>query len=126
MTDTVPPLFFTSEEGTRIAYRATPGRAPGVMFLGGFKSDIPDLQKKLAGFPEPDPLLTDFTQAVRTRQKFALNEANAHRSCTICNLGKIAVRLNRPLHYDPDAERFIDDEEANRLIDQPMRGPWLV
>ncbi len=99
---------------------------PNGKLFRGFDSDIPDLQKKLAGFPEPDPQLTDFTQAVRTRQKFALNEANAHRSCTICNLGKIAVRINRPLRYDPDAERFVDDEEANRLIDQPMRGPWLV
>lgn len=90
----------------------------------GFKSDIPNLDKKLAQFPDPEPQLTDFHESVRTRQKFALNEANAFRSCTIVNLGKIAVRLGRNLRFDPDKLEFIDDVEANRLIDQPMRAPW--
>jgi myo-inositol 2-dehydrogenase / D-chiro-inositol 1-dehydrogenase len=90
----------------------------------GFRSDIPDLEKKLAQFPDPAPQVTDFPDAVRHRKKFALNEANGHRSCTLVNLGKIAVRLGRNLRYDPVAQQFIDDEGANRLIDQPMRGPW--
>jgi myo-inositol 2-dehydrogenase / D-chiro-inositol 1-dehydrogenase len=42
------------------------------------------------------------------------------------NLGVIAVRLGRNLRFDPDALRFIDDEGANRLLQQPMRGPWHV
>lgn len=40
MTDSGPPLFLTRDEGGRIASRSTPGKAPGVMFLGGFKSDM--------------------------------------------------------------------------------------
>ncbi len=90
----------------------------------GFKSDIPDLEKKLRDFPDPVPQETDFYQAVRERRKFALNEQNGHRSCTLVNLAKIAVRLGRPLNYDPDLQQFVDDEEANRLIHQPMRAPW--
>jgi myo-inositol 2-dehydrogenase/D-chiro-inositol 1-dehydrogenase len=70
--------------------------------------------------------LADFEKAVRTRQKFALNEANAHRSCTLVNLGKIAVRLGRNLRFDPKTQRCIGDDEAIRLIDQPMRAPWHV
>jgi myo-inositol 2-dehydrogenase/D-chiro-inositol 1-dehydrogenase len=53
-----------------------------------------------------------------------VNESNAHRSCTIVNLAKIAVRLGRPLKFDPVGERFIGDDEANRLVDEPMRAPW--
>ncbi|MBN2092791.1 Gfo/Idh/MocA family oxidoreductase [candidate division KSB1 bacterium] len=90
----------------------------------GFKSDIPDLEKKLAEFPEPVPQVTDFQQAVRERRKFALNDENGHRSCTLVNLGKIAVRLGRKLYFDPDKQCFINDDEANRLIDEPMRAPW--
>ncbi len=92
----------------------------------GFESDIPGFRDAVAGLPDPEPQLTDFTEAVRTRRKFALNERNGHRSCTLVNLGKIAVQLGRPLRFDPQAERFVGDEEANRMIDQPMRAPWRL
>ena len=62
---------------------------------------------------------------MRTRRKFALNETNGHRSSTLVNLGVIAVRLGRTIHFDPVAQRCRDDEAANRLIDQPMRAPWV-
>ena len=66
-----------------------------------FRSDIPDLEKKLAAFPDPEPQVTDFAEAVRKRQKFALNEENGHRSCTIVNMGLTALRLGRSLKFDP-------------------------
>lgn len=90
------------------------------------KSDIPDLEKKLAGLPDPEPQVTDFVEAVKQRKKFALNESNGFRSCTIVNMGKIAWELNRPLKFDPVKQLFIDDKEANSYIHQPMRGHWKV
>ena len=90
----------------------------------GFRSDIPNLREKTIDLPDPEPQMTDFAEAVRTRQRFALNEENGHRTCTLVNLAKIAVRLGRPLRFDPAAQRFIGDEEANRLIFEPMRAPW--
>lgn len=92
----------------------------------GFESDIPDLKRRIAAMPDPEPQITDFIHAVRTRQKFALNEANGHRSCTLVNLGKIALRLGRSLLFDPDKQVFIGDEKANRLVHQPMRAPWHI
>jgi len=88
------------------------------------ESDIPHFLDKIASLPDPEPQVTDFIDAVRIRRKFALNEANGHRSCTLVNLSKIAVRLGRTLRFDPDTQRFIGDEEANRLVRQPMRAPW--
>ncbi len=88
------------------------------------ESDIPNFVGKVASLPDPEPQVTDFIEAVRTRKKFALNEENGHRSCTLVNLSKIAVRLGRPLRFDPVLQRFIGDEEANRLVSQPMRAPW--
>jgi myo-inositol 2-dehydrogenase/D-chiro-inositol 1-dehydrogenase len=90
----------------------------------GFESDIPNLRDRIAGLPDPEPQLTDFSEAVRTRRPFALNERNGHRSCTLVNLGKIAVRLGRPLRFDPEKQRFVGDDEANRLAEQRMRAPW--
>jgi len=90
----------------------------------GMRTDPVDLIKKLDGFPEPEPQLTKFLDAVRTRRKFALNEQNGHRSATLVNMSKVAVQLGRSLKFDPIKHRFVDDEEANRLVRQPMRGPW--
>ncbi|MFC1557580.1 Gfo/Idh/MocA family oxidoreductase, partial [candidate division KSB1 bacterium] len=99
---------------------------PDGKIFNGFKSDIPDLEKKLKSLPDPAPQNTDFIEAVKTRRKFTLNESNGHRSSTIVNLGTIALRLRRRLRFDPVKHCFIDDEEANRLIDQPMRAPWRL
>jgi hypothetical protein len=97
---------------------------PDGKLFKNFKSDIPNLEKKLAQLTDPEPQLTDFHQAVRTRKKFALNEQNAHRSATLVNLAKIAVRLGRKLTFDPEKQLFINDEGANQLIHQAMRAPW--
>ncbi|QEC52191.1 secreted protein [Anseongella ginsenosidimutans] len=126
-------IEFTYEDGCKIILDGENKDAnvpyiegPKGKLYPGFRSDIPDLQKKLAAFPDPEPQVTDFVEAVKKRQKFALNEENGHRSCTLVNMGKIAVRLNRSLKFDPVAQRFIDDEGANELAYQAMRGPWTI
>lgn len=92
----------------------------------GFKSDIPDLDRKLAAFPEPAPQMTDFITSVKTREKFALNEINGHRSCNIINMGLVTLRLGRSLKFNPVKQEFIDDEAANRLINPVMRAPYSI
>jgi myo-inositol 2-dehydrogenase/D-chiro-inositol 1-dehydrogenase len=92
----------------------------------GLASDIEGLEKKIAELPEPEPMETDFVRAVRDRRKFALNEVNGHRSCTLVNLAKIAMQTGRRLRFDPVTQRFVDDVDANRYLLQPMRGDWSL
>jgi myo-inositol 2-dehydrogenase/D-chiro-inositol 1-dehydrogenase len=92
----------------------------------GFRSDIPNIQKLADSLPDPAPQITSFHESVRTRQKFALNEENGHRSCTMVNMGVAAVRLGRTLHFDPVKQEFINDEGANRLVYPEMRSPWSM
>jgi predicted dehydrogenase len=99
---------------------------PNGKIFRGFKSDIPDLQKLVETLPDPEPQIGIFSESVKTRKKFALNEMNGFRSATMVNLGIIAVRLGRSLNFDPEKLEFIDDEGANRLINQPMRAPWSI
>ncbi len=91
----------------------------------GFRSDIPDLRKKIDALPDPPPQLTDFHDCVRTRKKFALNEQNGFWSCTMINMGITAHRLNKSLKFDSKALKF-DDPAANALMHQPMRAPWKL
>ena len=99
---------------------------PNGKIYQGFRSDIPNLHSFIKTLPEPEPQIGIFSESVKTRKKFALNEMNGFRSATLVNLGITAVRLGRTLHFDPDKLEFIDDEGANRLIDQPMRAPWTI
>ena len=91
-----------------------------------FKSDIPNIKEKVAALPDLEPVVTDFNESIRTRKKFALNEVNGHRSCTLVNMAIIAVRLGRNLKFDPEKQMFINDDQANRMIKQPMRAPWTI
>jgi len=97
---------------------------PSGKIYKGFVSDIPNLAELARDLPDPEPQITRFTDSVRTRRPFALNEENGHRSCTIVNMGVVALRLGRNLKFDPVSQLFIDDDAANALVDQPMRGEW--
>lgn len=90
----------------------------------GFRSDIPDLEKKLAAIPDAPRQIGSFSESVRTRNKFALNEENGFRSNTLVNMAIIAIRLGRSLKFDPVKCEFIGDHAANLMINQPMRSPW--
>jgi hypothetical protein len=41
-------------------------------------------------------------------------------------LGGIGLQLKRPLQWDPEQERFTNDDEANRLLSAATRPPWRV
>ena len=80
-------------------------------------------RKKLEKMPEPEPLL-NFGDAVRQRKPAGGNAEAAHRTATILHLANIAIRVGRKIRFDPVKEQIIGDEEANRLVNQPMRAPW--
>ena len=80
-------------------------------------------QKKIKEMPDPEPLVS-FADAVKTRKRAGGNADAANRSATLMHLANIAIRTGRKLRYDPAKEQFIGDEEANRLVNQPMRAPW--
>ncbi len=93
----------------------------------GFECTIPDVWNKIAELPEPEMQRTDFIDCVRNRRKFALNEQNGHKSCTLVNMGATALRLNRDvLHFDPQTERFIGDDEANAISYPIFEGEWRI
>ena len=81
-------------------------------------------EKILADLPPPAPQVRNFMESVRERRKFALNESNGFRSCTMFNLAIAAERTGRGFRFDPVSLRAVDDEEANRFLYPSMRGPW--
>ncbi len=68
----------------------------------------------------------NFIDAVLSRGQVAAPAAIAQRTATVCHLGTIAAALKKPLTFDPKAERFEGNEEANAMLMRPMRDPWKL
>ncbi|MHC4527837.1 MAG: Gfo/Idh/MocA family protein [Planctomycetota bacterium] len=66
----------------------------------------------------------NFIDCVISREEPVAPIDTAHRSITIAHRGNIAMLLERDIKWDPDKERFIDDEQADRMLSRPMRSPW--
>jgi hypothetical protein len=63
---------------------------------------------------------------VKSRDETIAPVEVAHRSCSACLLGDIAMRTGRKLRWDPAREQFIDDAVASRLLSRTMRSPWKL
>jgi predicted dehydrogenase len=93
---------------------------------GNFTTDRPELRKNSPpvlpeGKGEDVPHLKNFVQCVQSRRKTWADAETAHRATTLCHLVSICRLLDRKLKWDPNAERFIGDEEANRWLSRPRR-----
>jgi predicted dehydrogenase len=68
----------------------------------------------------------NFVDAVKGRTKPAAPIDVAVRTDTLCHLQQIAIKLRRKLRWDAAQETFVNDEEASRMLDRPMRAPWKL
>ena len=63
---------------------------------------------------------------IRTRRRTVSDIAVGRRSISLCHLGNIAYWLDRPLQWNPEKERFVDDPQADRMLYREMRSPWHI
>jgi len=68
----------------------------------------------------------NFLDCVKTRCKTIAPCEVAHRSASVGHLGVIAIEVGRKIHWDPQNERIINDDEANRLLSRSYRKPWQL
>lgn len=103
---------------------------PGYLCEGG-------VAEPFIGMPVPPPGLRWYEDGAKSPQEDLINcilqrrrpfqdVEYAHRVATACHLANICRSLKRDLKWDPDKEEFIGDEQANRLVDRPRRGPWQI
>lgn len=71
-----------------------------------------------------DNHMANFFDCVHSRGQPICSAEIGHRSVSVCHLGVIALRLGRALEWDPAAERFPNDNEANAWLAREMRRPW--
>ena len=68
----------------------------------------------------------NFIDCVLARKlETAATAESAHRAATCCHMAAIAAQLEKPLRFDPVAERF-DDSVANAYLLPEMHGGWKL
>ena len=83
-------------------------------------------KKAASGWP-PCPIRRECCPSAKRsvqagKQPAAPNRRTApRRRFILCN---IAIRMGRTINFDPVREQIVGDEQANRLVNVPMRAPW--
>ncbi len=106
---------------------------PAVLKSGSPALDASD-RKMLAAGIKPDEIHLhhspkndhhlDWLTSIKTRQPPAAPAEVGHRSCTACLLAHDAMKADRALKWDPQAEHYIDDEQANAWLSRFQRAPY--
>jgi len=77
--------------------------------------------------PQGEPLtsshLRNFLDCIKSRQTPVSDVVSQHRAATACHLANISLQLGRRLTWDSSRERFVGDDEADRLLFRDSR-PW--
>jgi len=110
---------------TRMTLEASsPEILPGP--VAGADTRAYDERNKNEEIPGTDDHHNNWFDCIRSRGRCAAGIEAGHRSATVCHLGNIAMRLGRPLQWDPGKEQFVGDPVANILKGKPMRAPWSL
>lgn len=131
--------YTNTEGGTMINGKFHEGVGVGNLFYGsdgyyvqgqGFfdKSNKP-IEIDDAKYPKPESAGTfqNFLNAVKARDKSMVhgNMHDAHTGCTLCHMANISYRVGRSLEFDPETERFNNDD-ANALLKRAYHSEFEV
>jgi len=68
----------------------------------------------------------NFLDCVKSRKDCYFPPEIGQRCFTIAHIGNISMLLGRKLRWNPETERFINDQQANRMLSRAMRSPWRL
>jgi predicted dehydrogenase len=98
---------------------------------GTLEASSPEILNSVIGEKETH-LYTDasehvnFLKCIRSRKAAYHPVEDLHRTSTIAHIGNIAMKLKRPLKWNPEKEEFVDDSEANLMSSRDEREPWTM
>lgn len=122
-------LICTSGAKGRVRFEGTDGWVQ-CEFYGPVQASSDKILNSVVG-PEEIHLRTcpgeeqrDFLDCVKSREDTYAPFEVGHRTITISHIGNISMQLGRKLRWNPDTERFVNDESANEKLSRAMRAPW--
>ena len=100
------------------------GRATSLKSLDASDAKLLDPNGLTVQLPHSQSHHKNWLECVQSRQQPLAPAPIAHRSNTACILSWIAMRLGRPVTWDPKAEKFVNDAEATAMLTRPERGQY--
>ncbi|MEI6656195.1 MAG: Gfo/Idh/MocA family oxidoreductase [Verrucomicrobiota bacterium] len=141
--NTVKDYDVTFRYANGVVMTCKPGE-PSIKFIGtdgwigntGWRAPVqassPQILTSIIGpdelhlYTNPQGEHDDFLQCVKSRKDPYFPVDIGHRVSTVCHLANLSIKLGRKLKWDPTAEQFSGDAEANKMLDRPRRDPWQL
>jgi hypothetical protein len=133
VSDTQPNgVKFIGDEGWIFVSRGADGatasdpvsKATGMKPLDASSERLLDPRGVTVQFPPSLSHHRNWLECVRSRTQPLSPAPVAHSANTACILSWIAMKLQRPLRWDGQAERFVGDAGADALLTKPERAPY--
>ncbi len=115
---------------TRGDYSVTPSDpVPGGQGVKALEASDPKILTSVIGENEIHLYVSNeqhgnWLDCIKSRKEPVSPVEIGHRACTVCLVTHIAMKLGRKLNWNPDAEEFVNDPEANSLLTRPQRFPY--
>lgn len=119
-TGTPAGVVFEGDEGSISVGRGHLTATPEEILHQGTGDDLP------IKLYRSDNHMKNFLECMRSRRDPICSVEVGHHSNNICVATHIAMRLGTRLRWDPVAERFLDNDQANALLDYEHRKPWTI
>jgi predicted dehydrogenase len=89
-----------------------------------YPEDLTERDIELNAAPATRRHMLDFLAAIDQRSRPVADVEAGHISTASCILANLAMKLERPLIYDPTRKEIVGDAEATKLLARPYRAPW--
>ncbi len=135
-------LTYKYDNGIIVSEEPFDGSTPGVQIYGEdgwikvsrgkYEASDKKLEMKAAAGDDSVPYETKvghhraFIEAVKSRIDPNVPVEVGHSSCTVCNLGNIAMDLGRPVVWNPIVQKFMHDPEATKLMHYDYRPGYKL
>lgn len=131
-------LWMKTNPDSPTGYMISASNTVGNLFYGSkgyMAKDVPLWRTYMGKSREPGPAgkglgnhYQNFVNAIRSGDPKTFNKSieEGFYSCALVHLANISYRLGRSLDFDPDKQRFVNDDEANGMLTRQYRKPFVV
>lgn len=68
----------------------------------------------------------NFFDCIASNRTPISNVDSQHRTVSTCHLANISMKLGRPVRWNPETERFLDDPAADAMLSRPQRSGFEI